>query len=104
MEYVEQGQGHQRRTGSRKFVGVRITAARPGWLNSAGPTADGASRLHRLNGGIERHFTYDEGFGGKLGPGWSLQGVATILNASYRGRMRSTSERPPTCQSLRTPT
>ena len=27
----------------------------------------------KLNGGVELHFTYDEEFGGELGPGWLLQ-------------------------------
>jgi len=27
---------------------------------------------HRLKGGVELHFTYDEEFGGELGPGWLL--------------------------------
>ena len=27
----------------------------------------------RLRGGVELHFTYDEEFGGELGPGWLLQ-------------------------------
>jgi acetylornithine deacetylase/succinyl-diaminopimelate desuccinylase family protein len=27
----------------------------------------------RLNGGVELHFTYDEEFGGELGPGWLLR-------------------------------
>ena len=26
-----------------------------------------------LQGGVELHFTYDEEFGGELGPGWLLQ-------------------------------
>ncbi|MFN5046809.1 M20/M25/M40 family metallo-hydrolase [Roseateles sp.] len=29
--------------------------------------------LARLRGGVELHFTYDEEFGGELGPGWLLQ-------------------------------
>ncbi len=29
-----------------------------------------------LQGGVELHFTYDEEFGGELGPGWLLQAGA----------------------------
>ncbi len=31
----------------------------------------------KLNGGVELHFTYDEEFGGELGPGWLLQNKLT---------------------------
>ncbi|MBE7939509.1 MULTISPECIES: M20/M25/M40 family metallo-hydrolase [Ramlibacter] len=32
-----------------------------------------AARPGRLRGGVELHFTYDEEFGGELGPGWLLR-------------------------------
>src|SRR4051812_9378719 len=31
----------------------------------------------KLNGGVELHFTYDEEFGGELGPGWLLRNKLT---------------------------
>ena len=35
------------------------------------------ARRRRSHGGVELHFTYDEEFGGELGPGWLLkQGLA----------------------------
>jgi acetylornithine deacetylase/succinyl-diaminopimelate desuccinylase-like protein len=37
------------------------------------PLEPGEQPLVRLRGGVELHFTYDEEFGGELGPGWLLQ-------------------------------
>ncbi len=35
------------------------------------------SLRRRCSGGVELHFTYDEEFGGELGPGWLLQAGLT---------------------------
>jgi acetylornithine deacetylase/succinyl-diaminopimelate desuccinylase-like protein len=37
------------------------------------PLEPGGQPLARLRGGVELHFTYDEEFGGELGPGWLLR-------------------------------
>jgi succinyl-diaminopimelate desuccinylase len=37
------------------------------------PRQAGGQPLARLRGGVELHFTYDEEFGGELGPGWLLK-------------------------------
>jgi len=37
------------------------------------PPEPGGQPQVRLRGGVELHFTYDEEFGGELGPGWLLQ-------------------------------
>jgi succinyl-diaminopimelate desuccinylase len=37
------------------------------------PLEPGGQPLARLRGGVELHFTYDEEFGGELGPGWLLK-------------------------------
>lgn len=37
-----------------------------------GPLEPGGQPLARLRGAVELHFTYDEEFGGELGPGWLL--------------------------------
>ena len=37
------------------------------------PLHEAGSRSFPLHGGIELHFTYDEEFGGELGPGWLLR-------------------------------
>jgi succinyl-diaminopimelate desuccinylase len=37
------------------------------------PLEAGGQPLARLRGGVELHFTYDEEFGGELGPGWLLK-------------------------------
>jgi acetylornithine deacetylase/succinyl-diaminopimelate desuccinylase-like protein len=43
-------------------------------LESLGlPAEPGKQPLARLRGAVELHFTYDEEFGGELGPGWLLQ-------------------------------
>jgi acetylornithine deacetylase/succinyl-diaminopimelate desuccinylase-like protein len=43
-------------------------------LESLGaPLGPGGQPLARLRGGVELHFTYDEEFGGELGPGWLLK-------------------------------
>ncbi|MBA4176348.1 MAG: peptidase M20 [Leptothrix sp. (in: Bacteria)] len=43
-------------------------------LESLGvPPAPGVQPLARLRGAVELHFTYDEEFGGELGPGWLLE-------------------------------
>ncbi|UDF35169.1 UNVERIFIED_ORG: M20/M25/M40 family metallo-hydrolase [Shinella sp. XGS7] len=43
-------------------------------LESLGlPQGPEGQPLVRLRGGVELHFTYDEEFGGELGPGWLLQ-------------------------------
>ena len=48
-------------------------AAASAAAGDAGAPSAGASRSgHRLAGGVELLFTYDEEFGGELGPGWLL--------------------------------
>jgi acetylornithine deacetylase/succinyl-diaminopimelate desuccinylase-like protein len=43
-------------------------------LESLGaPLEPGGQPLAQLRGGVELHFTYDEEFGGELGPGWLLK-------------------------------
>jgi succinyl-diaminopimelate desuccinylase len=37
------------------------------------PLEPGGQPLAQLRGGVELHFTYDEEFGGELGPGWLLK-------------------------------
>jgi succinyl-diaminopimelate desuccinylase len=47
-------------------------------LESLGaPLEPGGQPLVRLRGGVELHFTYDEEFGGELGPGWLLNNKLT---------------------------
>ncbi len=41
------------------------------------PPVPGGQPLARLRGGVELHFTYDEEFGGELGPGWLLKNQLT---------------------------
>ena len=42
-----------------------------------GPLVPGGQPLARLRGAVELHFTYDEEFGGELGPGWLLNNGLT---------------------------
>jgi acetylornithine deacetylase/succinyl-diaminopimelate desuccinylase-like protein len=41
-------------------------------LQALARTAEGGGRTATLQGAVELHFTYDEEFGGELGPGWLL--------------------------------
>ena len=41
-----------------------------------------------LKGGVELHFTYDEEFGGELGPGWLLQARADEARPADRRRLQ----------------
>jgi succinyl-diaminopimelate desuccinylase len=41
-----------------------------------------------LKGGVELHFTYDEEFGGEMGPGWLLKKGSDQARPADRGRLQ----------------